>query len=78
MEKENLGNKIVQFVDSNLERVERIQSLVEKNKDQSIEFGRIEKFYPKQCGESYLCGALQFWEKYTFKSYSWLIAAHSR
>ena len=36
MEKENLGNKIVQFVDSNLERVERIQSLVEKNKDQSI------------------------------------------
>ena len=42
MEKENLGNKILQFVDSNLERVERIQSLVEKNKDQSIEFGRIE------------------------------------
>ena len=42
MEKENLGNKIGQFVDSNLERVERIQSLVEKNKDQSIEFGRIE------------------------------------
>lgn len=42
MEKENLGNRIVQFVDNNIERVEKIQSLVEKSKDQAIEFERIQ------------------------------------
>lgn len=42
MEKENLGNRIVQFVDNNIERAEKIQSLVEKSKDQAIEFERIQ------------------------------------
>ncbi|RBQ27786.1 MULTISPECIES: hypothetical protein [Arcobacteraceae] len=53
MEKENLGNRIVQFVDNNLERAERIQSLVEKSKDQAIEFGRIENEKLKIEAETY-------------------------